>query len=604
MSPMAIKWLNPPSIRDRILKKNNFKGIWNRTLTVMVILVTLSLVSIFLFLQLSTKNMEDNISRSLQYSTEQRKINIDFRLHSIQQLDYNLIALIYPYTHSDVDLSEQFQEYSELNAIFSTYTAHEDVSNVRLFVSDDKLYSHQGGTYYPLSSLSSNVPQSSYPARAGTHWIETHQVPLAKVPGGIQTSADALTLMHVMRHRSNYETTACVLMLDIEVSKFYEMLSTDENPDCVGYLVNREGVCLASPKEELTHETVIAPELMASIQDQENGCIPYDGRVYVFSRLDYNDWYVVMDYPASILSVSQSAQGNVLQVMIIVALIIALTLVFILAYNYTVNATLSRINSTLDTLNIDETDPISEPAHLLNPLHQLEQNADQMVLTVKELLENQYKDQIAIAESQMKSLQAQIKPHFLYNTLDIIKWMILDQRNDEAALMVNTLSKYLRQSINKGPGIIPLREELELSKTYISIMQTRFENRFTVNFEIEDAAELYQIPKLSLQPLLENALLHGILYCEKPEKELTVRSWVADDSVYIEVEDNGNGMNAETLQSLEAGTTGYGLGNVRKRLSLFSKGDGEFNISSREGFGTCITIRIPAVSATPDVENP
>ena len=103
------------------------------------------------------------------------------------------------------------------------------------------------------------------------------------------------------------------------------------------------------------------------------------------------------------------------------------------------------------------------------------------------------------------------------------------------------------------------------------------------------------IPKLSLQPLLENALLHGILYCEKPEKELIVRAWVADDSVHIEVEDNGNGMKEETVQALEAGTAGYGLGNVRKRLALFSKNDGEFNIFSREGFGTCIAIRIPAV---------
>ena len=126
-------------------------------------------------------------------------------------------------------------------------------------------------------------------------------------------------------------------------------------------------------------------------------------------------------------------------------------------------------------------------------------------------------------------------------------------------------------------------------------MQTRFKNRFTVNFEIEDEAELYQIPKLSLQPLLENALLHGILYCEKPEKELTIRAWVAEGYVHIEVEDNGNGMTEETVRALEAGTAGYGLGNVRKRLALFSKDKGEFNIFSREGFGTCIAIRIPTI---------
>lgn len=592
-------WSITPPIREKILKKKPFKGVWNRTLTVMLALVTLSLVCIFAFLRFSTKYMEDNISRSLAYSVEQRQINIDFRLRSMQLLDENLIALIYPYTHSGAGISDQYAEYAELNAILSNYTAHEDISNVRLYVSDSKVYSHQGGTYYPLSSLVNAADEDTpvYVERPGMHWLETHKTVLSKSPGGSQTYGNVLTLAHTMRHRDDYDILACVLMLDVEVSKFDEMLSAEDTPDCIGYLTNDSGVCLASPDQSLLHSTVIEPDVMEQMLLQESGCLTSGERTYVYRRLNYNDWYLIMDYPASILSVANSAQGSALQVMIAIVMIIALTLVFILAYNYTVSVTLARINASLDTLNTGETEqPDTEVPKFLNPLHQLERNADQMVLTVKELMETQYRDRIAIAESQMKSLQAQIKPHFLYNTLDIIKWMILDQRNEEAALMVNTLSKYLRQSINKGPGIIPLREELELSRTYISIMQTRFKNRFTVSFEVEDAAQDCLIPKLSLQPLLENALLHGILYCEKPEKELTVRAWVADGSVHIEVEDNGNGMKEETVRALEAGTAGYGLGNVRKRLMLFSKNAGEFNIFSREGFGTCIAIRIPAVT--------
>lgn len=598
---MAVKQSPTSPVREKVPKKSRFTDVWNRTLTIMVILVTLSLVCIFVFLRLSTKNMEDNISRSLQHSTQQRQINIDFRLRSMQQLDKNLIAMIYPYTHSGAGLSEQYVEYAELNAILASYTAHEDVSNVRLYLSGSKIYSHQGSTYYTLDSLPAGETAPIYIEKAGMHWLETHQIPLSKSPGGSQVSTNVLTLAHSMRDRNDYDQLACVLMLDVEVSKFAEMLASDNVADSCGYLVNSQGICLASPDQSLIQKTVIHQDLMVQFLSKTSGCISDSDRVYVYHKLDHNDWYVVMDYPASILSLSNDPQGHVLQIMITIVLVISLTLVFILAYNYTVNVTLARINASLDALNTGErSKPEEEVPQFLNPLHQLEQNADHMVMTVKDLMESQYQDRIAIAESQMKSLQAQIKPHFLYNTLDIIKWMILDQRNDEAAQMVNSLSKYLRQSINKGPGIIALREELELSRTYISIMQTRFKNRFTVNFEIEDAAELYQIPKLSLQPLLENALLHGILYCEKPDKELTVRAWVADGSVHIEVEDNGNGMKEETVQALEAGTAGYGLGNVRKRLALFSKGDGEFNIFSREGFGTCIAIRIPAVMQESD----
>ena len=594
---MSTKWSIAPSIRDALLKKNSIKGVWNRTLTIMVTLVTLSLVCIFVFLHLSTKNMEDNITNSLMHSVEQRKINIDFRLRSVQQLDKNLITMIYPYTYSDADQAEQYTEYAELNAIFSTYASHEDVSNVRLYVSPNKIYSHQGSTYYTLDTLRTDAAEDAiYLKEAGMNWLETHRIPLSKAPGSSRIWADVLTLTHSMRDRNNYDQLACVLMLDIEISQFDEMLRSDDVEDSHGYLINSQGVCLASPDLLHVGTPIFLPELMDDIRQVDMGYLKNNNRIYVYQKLSYNDWNVVMDYPDSILSVANSTQGNLLQVMIIVVLIIALTMVFILGYNYTTNITLARINASLDALNTGDAAPSSETPSFLNPLHQLEQNADQMVLTVKELMETQYQDRIAIAESQMKSLQAQIKPHFLYNTLDIIKWMILDQKNEEAAQMVNTLSKYLRQSINKGPGIIPLREELELSKTYISIMQTRFKNRFSVNFEIEDAAEMYCIPKLSLQPLLENALLHGILYCEKPEKELTVRAWVADGSVHIEIEDNGNGMSEETVRALESGTTGYGLGNVRKRLALFSKNEGNFDIFSREGFGTCIAIRIPAIT--------
>ena len=595
---MAVKWPTSPSIREKLLKKNNSASVWNRTLTVMVTLVLLSLVCIFVFLHLSTKSMEDNITRSLQHSVDQRQISIDFRLRSMQELDSNLIAMIYPYTYSNASLSEQYGEYAEISSILSTYTSHEDISNVRLYLSGSKVYSHQGSTYYTLDSLRSSVgdPTPIYLERAGMYWLQTHQIPLSKSPGGNQVPTYVLTLAHTMRERSDYNRLACVLMLDIEVSKFSEMLSSDGVADSYGYLINSQGICLASPDETLIQKAVIHQELMNQILLEESGCLTDSDRVYAYRKLEHNDWYVVMNYPASILSIANETQGSMLKVMITVVLIISLTLVFILAYNYTTNATLARINASLDALNTGENNEPDEAASRFpTPLHQLEHNADQMVLAVKDLMESRYRDRIAIAESQMKSLQAQIKPHFLYNTLDIIKWMILDQRNDEAAQMVNSLSRYLRQSINKGPGIIPLREELELSRTYISIMQTRFKNRFTVNFEIEDAAELYQIPKLSLQPLLENALLHGILYCEKPEKELNIRAWVADGFVHIEVEDNGNGMTQETVQALEAGTAGYGLGNVRKRLALFSKDKGEFNIFSREGFGTCIAIRIPAI---------
>ena len=289
MSPMASKWSITPPIRDKILKKNSFTGVWSRTLTIMVLLAALSLFCIFVFLRLSTKNMEDNISRSLQHSVEQRQINIDFRLGSMQQLDANLITMIYPFTYSGASRSEQYAEYAQLSALLSSYTAHEDISNVRLYLSGSKIYSHQGSTYYSLDSLQNDPNSHIYLNHAGKHWLETHQIPLSQSPGGNQIPTNVLTLTHTMRDRNDYGQIACVLMLDVEISQFAEMLASEDVENSYGYIINRQGLCLASPDQTWIRQTVIHQDLMDRMLQDVSGCIRDDDRVYVYQKLEHND---------------------------------------------------------------------------------------------------------------------------------------------------------------------------------------------------------------------------------------------------------------------------------------------------------------------------
>lgn len=586
-----------PTIQERILEKRSNRKSWNRTMVVTVLMAALSLLSILVFFRVCTTNMEQNIKNSLMQSVEQRRLNVDFRLRSLLQADTNLISVVYPYMISNTDRSEQLKEYEELRFSVSDYESNAYISKIRIYVPDDKLYSNQGNMFYPLSNLlrRDDAQTVRYLQKPGITWLGPEKVLLADGYSGRLVPTNVLTCVHTMRQRSDYNSIACVQMVEVEISKFDELLTADQDMDQRGYLVTGGGICLAAVDQELLHQQVVGSEVAEQFRLQSSGCIEADGRVYVYEKLAVNDWYIVMDYPSTVLSITNSTQAGFLQVLVIAVMVIALTMTFVLAYSVTTNVTISRINAALDAMNQGKQQP-EETTERLNPLHQLEKNTDRMVLTVKELMESQYKDQLAIADSQMKSLQAQIKPHFLYNTLDIIKWMILDEKKDEAATMVNTLSRYLRQSINKGPVIIPLREELELSRTYLSIMLARFQNRFQVSFEVEDEAQSCLIPKLSLQPILENALLHGLVYCEKPDKELTVRAWVADGSLYLEVEDNGDGMSEEKCRALESGQVGYGFTNVCKRLSLFSKDQAEVHVYSRADFGTCVAICIPAVT--------
>ena len=590
-------------IRQRLQKKPSLRQTWNKVLLAMVILSAVVLILVFLFFHYSTRNLQETVRESLQQSVEQRKLNIDSRLQYLKQVDNSLMNVIYPIACSDAAQTEQYDEYQRLKSVLSMYEDGQYISGIRLFVPDSKYYSTQGGTIYGLSALPGGAQTQDATMNQSSGFQSLPQVvPITDYFTGQRIPRNVLTFAHYMRHRDDYNTMACVLMLDVKISNFRELLGQEGSSDRYGYLVDPNGICMAAANEEHLSQQVLGEDIMSQIRQSVCGCIDVGGQVYVYDKLDEADWYVVMNYPGGILSAVNTSQATLLHAMTIIVVLVTVLVMFLLAYYYTMNATASRINASLDALNTGKESELAQGASNLNPFHALERNTDQMVLTVKQLMENRYRDQLELADSQMKSLQAQIKPHFLYNTLDVIKWMILDHKADDAIWMVNSLSKYLRQSINKGPSVIPLRQEVELSRTYLFIMQKRFENRFHVQYDIEEDAYACMIPKLSLQPLLENALLHGILYSSKPEKELILRAWVTDGSLFAEVEDNGNGMTPEQLAALEQGQSGYGFSNVRKRLSLFSSGQAQVSIFSREEIGTCITIQIPAIEQEPPAD--
>ena len=369
------------------------------------------------------------------------------------------------------------------------------------------------------------------------------------------------------------------------------------------------------------------------IQTEQNGCIEYKGRIYAFDQLKNAPWYVVSTNETI---KAYTMDGNVVRTIITVWIAVFLILMVLagtMFYSRNMNRTVQSINLAVRELadeKLGETLPVHSDVHktlqerLKDQLASiglpgLEKDAAQIVLSIHDIVDKRYKDQLAISEYRMESLQAQIKPHFLYNTLDALKWMIMDEQTEDAVWMVNALSRYLRMSINKGEQIVSLEEEIQLMRTYIEIMQKRFQNKFEVFYEVEQDTLQIPIPKLALQPLVENAiihgledrpeegnilitaekenaLLHGILHCDRKDMRLTIRSWRADGEAVIQIEDNGCGMEeakAKRLQNaqIEPGSS-YGVANVRKRLELFEKEKGEFLVESRIGAGTCITIKI------------
>ena len=219
-----------------------------------------------------------------------------------------------------------------------------------------------------------------------------------------------------------------------------------------------------------------------------------------------------------------------------------------------------------------------------------------MMDQMNHLISEVYEGKIRLQNSEMKALQAQINPHFLYNSLSIINWKALEAGEEEISRVTLALSTYYRTSLNRGETMTTVENELNNIRAYLKIQLIMHDNSFLVkeNISLDTESMNLQTPKLILQPFVENAIDHGLDLSEKEEKCLTVSVREDEDSILFEIEDNGAGMEKERAQEITSyQSKGYGVRNVCERIRVLYGAAGSVRVDSSPGKGTKVTIRIP-----------
>lgn len=225
-----------------------------------------------------------------------------------------------------------------------------------------------------------------------------------------------------------------------------------------------------------------------------------------------------------------------------------------------------------------------------------------MTNQIKKLMADIVMEHEAKRKSELDSLQAQINPHFLYNTLDIVVWMIENERQQDASRVVTALARFFRISLSKGHRIISVKNEIEHVENYLVIQKMRYKNRFEFTIKAdEDVRELATI-KLVLQPLVENAIYHGMEFMDG-DGEIHIRAYRDDKQLLLSVRDNGLGMTPEKVQTLLNGEvkptgkgSGTGVGNVNQRVQLYFGKEYGLEIISEPDEGTEMLIHLPIVA--------
>lgn len=363
----------------------------------------------------------------------------------------------------------------------------------------------------------------------------------------------------------------------------------------VDQLLGDYGVLIADRQGEVVYANGAASGVnMHQMPDESNAVTVINGEQMIVIRkeIPHAGWTFYCFVPINAVSKDAGSILGATLVVIGICLHILLIIVSIFA-----NTMLRRIHLLNGWMKRAEEGELDLYVHTVSQdeIGQLTSRFGNMLRRVNELITEVYQKEVRQKEAELQALRWQINPHFLYNTLSFINWKAVDLRADDISYMVTTLSKFYRTALNHGETVISVRDELENIRSYLDIMLIMSDYSFDVIYDVDERAESYWMINLILQPLVENAIKHGVkkkVGEARGEIQISVR--VTGDVLHFGVADNGPGMDAETVSTIFEIHSGYGLRSVRERIKLFFDND-DYGIAIRSslGEGTVMTVTIP-----------
>lgn len=371
-------------------------------------------------------------------------------------------------------------------------------------------------------------------------------------------------------------------------------------------LMHRDGTVLASTQAE--QEGLSIEEIDAFNQLELDGESDYQTKIgreqyLVHQRtVDQSDWQLVSLTPMAPLRAQNRQALTVLGGSMALACLVLLLLDSVLSRSMTwrVQNLLSRVVLPDGSVGIDP----QEKVEFYSELRQIIDAFADMQDRNQRLSQHILQEALEKKEAQLSAMQAQIDSHFLYNSLDVINWMALEHGAEDISHMVQLLSRFYRISLAKGNEIVPLRDELAHVQTYLEIQKIRFEDAVEYTIDVEPGLEAVPVTKLVLQPIAENAIIHGLMEKSELGGQITIRAAREGEGLCISISDNGVGIPSEKLEAINSGRapdiaehdyargSNFGLRNIQARLRLYYHESAGLRISSSPA-GTLVEVLIP-----------
>lgn len=545
-------------------------------------------------------SMEQSVSQAISF-TESYLRNMTYLANMVEDNGVIQNTLSADGFGEERPYMEQWLEYYELNKEFNSYEISNSIYRFCLYVPDEVMYA---GNQYYFDGVSRLKERSDYvDLRYALNTGEDY-VAISRERDGVdqQDTSQMVTLYHRIASKKEKEEELGICSISVS-AKYFQDIMKNANITSEGlvYLMSENGRMITSSNSSILQKMQKKGILLnygaeLFMEKKKEGQKEYyitrqnvDGAswqmILIIPESEYEDQYRFLWLSAALML------GSMIAVIVLMSYLLS---------GYYVGR-LKKLNAEMTGLesgNLNANLPITTEEDEIEKIYH---NFNGMVQEVQRLMQEHYQLGKEVKMAEVRALQAQINPHFLYNTLDLINWISMDYGAEEIGTLTWNLARFYRLSLNHGKSLISIGEEVEHVEVYVNIENYHFDNAISLEVDVPEELKSYACLNIILQPFVENAIVHGI--AEKPDIEsceIRIRARREEQDIIFSVQDDGPGvdveqMQKETQQDIRTAQHGYGVRNINFRLKLcFGEKYGVTYLESEKG--THVEIKIPVMT--------
>lgn len=531
-------------------------------------------------------------------STLNAKLANCINVSNIVSFNYDLVDILGKNPESYTKY-EQSVDVVKMRKILLNSQDGENIYSIKLYLNPKFDYAKENINFFSVADIENEAwYQKAFNYDGKILWIKSHKSKYI----GLDNQKEVISAVRIIKDFNDMGKVVGLISVDMDSEQIKNILRTYNLSE--DYLVDESGNCVFNNQSDNFDKSLISliynKEPTSTGEEQTWKETKALGKGYIWnSRLIKNSGWSCVSIISidDILAPSRSIR-NYSYILMIIFVLIAIFLAYIISYSIsnrlrklTISMRKVKTGNLSTIVAVEGSDEIGE----------LQGNFSSMLQQISELAEKQYILGQELKNAELKALQAQINPHFLYNTLELINWKAIKQKAHDISFIVSTLADFYKISLNKGKSISTVEREIEHVEKYLQIQNKRFKDAIIFEKEIDEEIYKYHIPNLTLQPIVENAVLHGILEKKVPKGSIIIIGRLEPEYIILEIHDDGKGIESYKLSQIidsikSESVEGYGIKNVDLRIKNFFGEKYGLSFKSTVGQGTVVTVCFPAVN--------